>query len=320
VFRTQRVSVPVISVGNITAGGSGKTPIVEHLLDYALTAGRLPAVVTRGYRRESRGLVVVSDGRGTIAAVSQSGDEAAQMARKYPSAIVVADANRVRGSRYAVEQFAAEVIVLDDAFQHRSIGRDLNIVVFDAEEGLQGQNMLPAGRLREPLESLRRADVVLLSRCHDASAYALLADGLRVYTSAPVLPTRFTAEEFREVGLQESLSSETLRGERVLAFCGIGAPASFRLTWQRLGMELVEMQTFKDHHWYELSELQALAEKAREEGISTLVTTEKDAVRLQDVPWERGSLRLVYPVLGLQFLEGEDVFRGLLERCLQQPL
>ncbi|MDT8323182.1 MAG: tetraacyldisaccharide 4'-kinase, partial [Bacteroidota bacterium] len=157
VLRAQDAGVPVISVGNITAGGTGKTPVVEALLVRLLAAGRRPAMVTRGYRRESRGLLVVSDGAGMLRDVRESGDEPYQVAAKFPRVPVIADEKRIRGCRHAVQRFDAEILLLDDGFQHRAVARDCDIVVVDAQIGLDGLRMLPSGRLREPLRNLARA-------------------------------------------------------------------------------------------------------------------------------------------------------------------
>ncbi|MBN1448410.1 MAG: tetraacyldisaccharide 4'-kinase [Bacteroidetes bacterium] len=302
-FTTHQLDVPVISVGNITAGGTGKTPIVEYLLSFLLREGWRPAVVTRGYKRRSRGMVVVSDGAGNIVPVYESGDEAAQIARKYPAAVVIADANRVRGARYAVSEQAADIILLDDAFQHRAIGRDCDIVVIDGAEDLEAQRVIPAGRLREALEHLRRADIVLLSRCPDADTCGRVAVAVRRLSSAAVFPTRFDAHRLRVFALCTSapavehpshgepwlveegdiLPAGVLKGKRVCAFCGIGAPVSFRTMLEHLGADILAFRVFPDHHWYTQEEGVALRTQAAHLGADALVTTEKDAMRLPDI-------------------------------------
>jgi tetraacyldisaccharide 4'-kinase len=156
-LKSEKVSVPVISVGNISAGGVGKTPFIELLIDNSTTLGRL-SVVSRGYGRKSAGTVVVSDGRGKIASVENSGDEPIQLALKFPKVIVVVDEQRVRGARKAIE-LGAEVILLDDGFQHRYLHRDLDIVLLTSKEILKGDIMLPAGNRREPWKSDRKSVV-----------------------------------------------------------------------------------------------------------------------------------------------------------------
>ncbi len=328
IFRTQRVRVPVISVGNITAGGTGKTPVVEALLGHFLSSGRRTAVITRGYRRRSKGLLVVSDGQGRTVPVEQSGDEAAQVARNFPAAIVVADAERVRGCRYAQEQLGAEVLLLDDAFQHRAIGRDCDILVLDARTGIASLRMLPTGRLREPLRNLRRADVILLSRCESTQRADLLRTALREWTDVPVIATRFrvdslqqfshAASEFRPAeaaAAARPLPPGALAGERVLAFCGIGSPAAFRQTLEELGFEVAALESFADHHWYDVADLRRLQQRAQELGVRKLLTTQKDAMRLHALPFEAFAGEIWYPQLALQFLDGEEEFFRRVEQC-----
>lgn len=318
VLRMRYVSVPVLSVGNITAGGTGKTPVVEYLLAYCLEQGLRPAVVTRGYRRKSRGLVVVSDGRGSRLLAEKSGDEAAQIARKFPGVVVIADADRVRGARHAVSTYGADVILLDDAFQHRAIARDCDIVVVDAQQDLAAQRMIPAGRLREPLDYLRRADMVLLSRCRSIDACAEAVDSLRRWTDAPVFSSTFHAPSLKRLSPAHNeaeaprlspaidgtetvpeLSPDTFAGHSVIAFCGIGSPNSFRRLLTDLHMQIDTFHSVGDHHWYSQREMRGLVREALQRTGGILLTTEKDAVRLADEDW-------VEELLGeLSFANGE---------------
>jgi tetraacyldisaccharide 4'-kinase len=324
IFRVHHVDVPVVSVGNITAGGTGKTPVVEHLLAHFTARGLRPAVVTRGYRRSTRGLFVVSDGSGSRQGVRQSGDEASQIAGKFPHAVVVADEQRVRGCRHAATTFNADLILLDDAFQHRAVARDFDIAVVDAQVGIDRLRLLPAGRLREPLENLGRADAVLLSRCEGAEQAAQLKAGLAQWTSAAVFATRFVVNGFRRFAPSSSaamttvdapdamLSPAGLAGKRVLAFCGIGSPRAFALTLSEAGVDAAVFETFADHHWYAADDLRKLRAMADRADISMFVTTEKDAVRLRDVDGSAELTELWYPELRLEFIDGEEEFLTLL--------
>ncbi len=158
-FTITAVGTPVISVGNITAGGTGKTPLVEYIVRTILDSGARPAVLSRGYRRTTTGTVTVSDGVKVLADADRAGDEPAQIARKFPGCVVVVDEDRVRGARFLESAFHPDVIVLDDGFQHRALRRDLDIVV--VADGAGGSGLLPSGDGREPESSLRRADIVV---------------------------------------------------------------------------------------------------------------------------------------------------------------
>ncbi|MDX9759149.1 MAG: tetraacyldisaccharide 4'-kinase [Bacteroidota bacterium] len=314
--RMASVAVPVISVGNITAGGAGKTPVVEYLAALLLARERRVAVVTRGYRRATRGSVVVSDGRGRVVSARDGGDEPVQIARKFPSLVVIADARRRRGCARAVAEFGAECILLDDAFQHRAMRRDLDIVVIDAAEGVAGQHLLPRGRLREPLTNLRRADLILLSKCDDAVAVERLRRALGAWTPAPVFATRFVARGWRRLGREGEMPVEALAGIPIGSFCGIGRPAGFRTTLHALGLAPVIERPFADHHPYTTRDITALAEDGRRAGVRAWVTTEKDAMRLMDTDDWRALGDVSYPRMEVVFSGDEEEFVAcVLERC-----
>lgn len=179
ILKATKVEVPVISVGNISAGGVGKTPVVEMLVE-RLKRKRHLAIVSRGYGRKSSGTIIVSDGKRQLVSVEKAGDEAYQIANKYRNLIVVVDEKRVRGAQKAIK-LGAELIVLDDGFQHRYLARDLNVVVLTAAEILEGDLLLPAGNRREPIASLERADVVMISRCANKREYKMAAKKLWQY-------------------------------------------------------------------------------------------------------------------------------------------
>ena len=332
IFRAHRVGVPVVSVGNVTAGGTGKTPVVEYLLAHFTARDRATAVVTRGYKRSTRGLFVVSDGKGSPQGVRESGDEASQIAMKFPHAVIVADEQRVRGCRHAVAALKAEMILLDDAFQHRTVARDCDLVVIDAQVGIENLRMLPAGRLREPLENLRRADVILLSRCETAEQAAQLRAELGRYTTAPVFATRFVVAGIRRfseatlaaVPIKQSpeglLAPNALAGRRALAFCGIGSPRAFAATLAEAGIDVAVFESFVDHHWYGVDDLKKLRAKADHENISLFVTTEKDAMRLKDVAGAAELPELWYPELRLEFIERKEEFLLLLGQAVARSV
>lgn len=314
--RIHRVSVPVLSVGNITVGGTGKTPTVERLLEHFLKQHLKPAVVTRGYARDSRGTVVVSNGDGNIISVEMGGDEAVQIARKFPAAVVVADERRSRGCLRAVRDFGVDCIILDDAFQHRAMHRDIDIVVLDAMEGIHGQRLLPAGRLREPLYNLRRAHIILLNRCEPELQQEKIIAELHAYASAPLFRTRFLPRCLRKLHDNAEYPRDHLAGRALISFCGIGAPASFQRTVSMLGVNSLAHTDFPDHHRFTTSELASLQRQAMNAGTDIVLTTEKDASRLLQRTHVLDDLEVYYPEMRLEFLgaeEEETRFFALLE-------
>ena len=347
------VGVPVISVGNLTLGGTGKTPLVEWIVRRLRAQGKTAGIISRGY-----------------GARGGPNDEARELAWKLPGAPHVQDPDRVAAARRAIREYGCQVLVLDDAFQHRRLARDLDIVLLDALEPLGYEHVFPRGTLREPVAGLARAQVVALSRADLLSVEQRGAIRQRVAKLAPRAtwvevvhaplelvaaergigyaggtptprtggtptprtgesPTPRTGESptprtdespTPDAGGTPALRAggaqplDTLRGRRVLAFCGLGNPAGFRHTLDVCGYDVVAFHEFPDHHAYGPGDLDALAASARQSGAEALVCTQKDLVkigldRLGDRPlW---ALRV-----GIDFLAGRDEFeRHLVKLC-----
>jgi tetraacyldisaccharide 4'-kinase len=283
ILKTKKISVPVISVGNISAGGVGKTPFVELLIERLKNNYRL-AVVSRGYKRKTTGTIVVSEGRGKLASVENSGDEPIQLALKYPELIVVVDEQRVRGAQKAVA-LGAKMILLDDGFQHRYLHRDLNIVILTAEEILNGDILLPSGNRREPLTSLRRADLIAVTRCADTKEYEHVCAVGRDYDLLPAktptvgLTTKLKA--FKRVSSKEIVKAEELTNKNVVAFSGIGNPKSLEDLMMKANIKVVKRIDFSDHHWYNDSDIKTIIDAREQTHADFIVTTEKDTARLR---------------------------------------
>jgi tetraacyldisaccharide 4'-kinase len=278
-----RTGVPVISVGNITAGGSGKTPMVIEIAGILIRAGKRVAVVSRGYGRETTGTIVVSDGRSLHADPRTGGDEPNLIATSLPEAIVIADEKRIRAARMAVNDFHAEVIVLDDGFQHRYVGRSLDIVLLDALRSPFETPMLPAGYRREPLQSLQRAQCIIVTNAPSES------DAGKMYTNAAVdgIRHRFSATfqsvsvtKIGESGTKRSL--EFLNGQSVVAVSGIANPDRFHREVERLGCRIERTMAFGDHHRYTQNDVANIVATYRLCGADIVLTTEKDSVKLKE--------------------------------------
>jgi tetraacyldisaccharide 4'-kinase len=274
-----RAGIPVVSVGNLTVGGTGKTPIVCWIAERLRDDGRRPAVVSRGYGGTAgRGPCVVSRGEGPRVDVRVAGDEPYFMAHTLPGVRVIVGSHRAGGVEAAVAT-GADIAILDDGFQHRRLARDLDLLLVDRSDPFGGGRLLPAGRLREPLSGMSRADLVLLTRSCSAELRVELETTLRRHlTGAPVLEAGHEC-----VGFVDAEGEATEVGPRVVAFCGIGHPAGFRRDLEARGLELVDFVVFRDHHDYSSAELHALSARASASGAG-LVTTEKDLARLSGVP------------------------------------
>ncbi len=304
----RRTAVPVIAVGNLTAGGTGKTPLVEYITGRLAAQGLSVAVVSRGYGRRTHGVVVVSR-RGEIRADAfTGGDEPVQIARKFRSASVVVGERRADAAARAVVECGADVIVLDDAFQHRSIERDLDILVIDAGADFLREKLLPAGMRREWFSGLRRAGLIGFSRAvrKDDPPWA---GELRRWSDARSFAYRTVIEKFVTMPGDEPLGRAALRGKRVLAFSGIGNHGNFMASLRAEGVNVVEERRFRDHHIYSGKDLDGILEGAA--AADACMTTEKDMVRLLADPglMERiaGGVPFLYAVATIGMLRGEDL-------------
>jgi tetraacyldisaccharide 4'-kinase len=272
--------VPVISVGNITSGGTGKTPIVELIAAMFLRAHKRPAIVSRGYGRLTTGFVLVSDGAAVHATADAAGDEAYQMAKKLSGVVVIDDEKRARGAAVAAGSYNADVVILDDGFQHRALRRDCDIVLIDAEQDVFSMPMLPAGHRREQLSSLHRADAVIITKCTPRTDSTAIAANIRRITDAPVFTSSYGPVSCVDCRTGAVTQASSLRGMTAVVFCGIGQPESFRRSVEELGITIASFHAYGDHHRYSRQDLQNLAGAMAAAGAGCYLTTEKDARRL----------------------------------------
>jgi tetraacyldisaccharide 4'-kinase len=279
VLKTAHVEKPVLSVGNISAGGVGKTPLVELIVD-ELRARTRVGIVSRGYGRKSHGTIVVQDGIRSLADVHEAGDELRQLADRFPETIVVADERRSRGARMSIA-LGAQVVVLDDAFQHRYLHRDLDIVVMTADQVIRGEMLLPTGNRREPLNGIDRAHLIAVTRCVDES-HMNAVERILQHWNKPVLCLQTRIRTVTHLASRSKEPTDIFSGKRIVAFSGIGSPASFESTLQGLNADVHEHIRYRDHHWYTEKDLQFIRLAFSTSGAEAIVTTEKDAVRIQN--------------------------------------
>jgi len=262
---TRRAAVPVISVGNLTVGGTDKTPMVIEIVRRLQAWGRRPAILTRGYQ----------------APRGQTADEVLEFAQAVPHTPVVVNPDRVAGATEAVERHRADCLVLDDGFQHRRLQRDLDLVLIDALDPWGGGHVLPAGRQREPRSGLRRAGAFVITRANQASAEALraIADELRRFGSQPILHANVVPDAV--FGMNgDSTTPDALAGTTVLAVGGLGNPLTFKRLVERLTRRPCAVKFYNDHHRYRPADVTHLQEVARRAGAAEVVTTRKDWVKL----------------------------------------
>ncbi len=321
VFKSFSLGVPVISIGNITVGGTGKTPLVAFAAAVLAGSGEKVCVISRGYGRENpKSRVLVSDGEKILTDAEQSGDEPFELAQKLlGKAIVVADANRVSAGNWAREKFGITKFVLDDAFQHRKVKRDLDVVTVDATNPFGNKKMLPSGILREPLKNLKRADAIVITRANLSEDISNLKLQIKKYN--PMCPIFITENKVSElISLEkfpakaqsfEEKQSAKDKGQRTnsSAFCALGNPNNFFEQLRRENFDLIETQIFPDHHFYTQNDVNKIEKKARNSGAEILLTTAKDAVKLKDLEFNLPC----FVVESEMIFDDEREFRNLLE-------
>jgi tetraacyldisaccharide 4'-kinase len=315
VLKTRSVSCGVIAIGNLTVGGSGKTPAVEHAVRTLLDLDARPSILSRGYGRRSRGLHVVSDAGGIRLGPMEAGDEPFLLARRLPGVPVIVGTNRYEAARLAVDRFGVTAVVLDDGFQHRSLEKDAEIVMARARNPWGNGRLLPAGPLREPLSALGRATLVVATGARSvADAAEVRAAVGRHGSRAPVLAAEYEPDGVWDADGGPIASPASLAGRRLLGFAGIGAPEGFRRTLEELGVTLAEYLVFPDHWWYQPEDLSAIGRRADELSADAIVTTEKDWVRLRAFP--PGGRPLLVLGVRLTLLDGHAEWRTTLAGAL----
>jgi tetraacyldisaccharide 4'-kinase len=277
-----KLPAPVISVGNLTTGGTGKTPLVEWVCRTLARKERKVCILTRGYGRPNAGSrVVVSDGSTVLTNAAEAGDEPFLLAQNLKGlAAVISDPNRIAAGKWAIDNLGAEVFVLDDGFQHLALARDLNILTVDATNPWGGGKLLPVGRLREPRGGLSRADCVVVTRADQSAELVSLEAEIHGLNSAcPVVRSKMIVKGiFR---MNSDGPDGVVSPPQPAAFCAVGNPESFFELLRQAGIDPVFTRTFRDHHQYTQADIDLLIQESRQAGAQSIITTAKDAVKLQ---------------------------------------
>jgi len=324
-LRIHRAKAVVISVGNITTGGTGKTPLVIRLCKQIISDSQYQisnsqcAILTRGYKTR-RALCVMrraKNGRRTQYAIRNTINEPAILAESCPGVQVVVNPDRVAGAAEAVSRFDAKVLIMDDGFQHRRLARDLDIVTIDGTLPFGYGKLLPAGLLREPVDSLKRADAAVITRCDqvDEAELAQLEGKLRKVNPEVVVARSVHAPVCAKSIDNREISLEELEGKKIFAFCGIGNPDAFLNTVEALGAELVGSRVFDDHYHYTDECLSDIDEQAQRLNAELILTTQKDwfSFSTSAMPNASEEVNFAYLAIELQFVSGEDKITQLIK-------
>ncbi len=309
-----KLRLPVISVGNITVGGTGKTPAVLHLARWLAREGRNPGVLTRGHGRASpHGTLAVP--RGGTASRSNTGDEAQILLRSGMVALGVG-ADRAAAGGELERQGLADVLILDDGFQHVRLARDFDLVLIDALAPFGGFELMPLGRLREPLGELRRASAFLITRADQGINTAPIEAKLKQFNpEAPVFRSRVVPEEWVSLDGTERFAPGSLPYARLVAFCGLGNPQSFWRTLRALGIHPMECLEYGDHHLYTPREVRRFGQLGRTLGVEALLTTEKDVMNLCELTLEAiRPIRLFSLRIAIEIEREQELFALIREK------
>jgi len=282
-FAQRRLPIPVLSVGNLTLGGTGKTPVVIALTEWLLAQGKRVAVLSRGYRRSSTDpRLLVSDGERLLVGPNEAGDEPFLIAQRCPKALVAVGADRYQLGDWVLHRFPVDCLVLDDGFQHLGLYRDVNLLLVDATDGEGLAALVPAGRLREPLQAAARATAIVVTR---ADAPAQVADiGHRLKGAIGTMPDPiqvvFRPECLLSVktGALQPLSWS--KGKTALLCSGVGHAGSFHSLVEQIGLKVLDEIVYADHHTYTSQDVERVRARASELQAELIVTTEKDACKL----------------------------------------
>jgi tetraacyldisaccharide 4'-kinase len=314
VLVSRRLPLSVISIGNLTVGGTGKTPHTALIATYLHQRGIRTAVLSRGYggTKMKQG-AVISDGPSIVGTVEEGGEEPFWLAQKCPGIPVVVGKDRYRSGLTCVKQWQTQWAVLDDGFQHLNLGRDINILLFSASSPFQGGRLLPLGLLREPITEMKRADIVLITHAERLNSSERSDRSAQVHAQYPAMPVFFS--EHRPSVLwrypdKNLLPLSWLAGKSLLAFCGLAEPESLMFSLRQLQADPVKVVEFPDHYYYGEKDKRDLETLCRSLKIPWLITTEKDALKLGE--WKATDLKIL--VLGIEVEVLESAFWELIDR------
>lgn len=329
ILRDSTLGIQVIAVGNITAGGTGKTPVVEKFARVLQDQGRKVAILSRGYRskppplrrrllnkllfrEDSTPPRVVSDGKSLLLDSETSGDEPYMLASNLKDVVVLVDKDRVKSGRYAIEKFGCDILLLDDGFQYwKLLGRRRDIVLVDCQQPFGNEHMLPRGTLREPPSHLSRASYIFLTKS-DGNTAALRKRIAKYNSTAGIIECVHHPLYFEDVFTGERYGLEFLKGKRVASFSAIAQPESFEHGLTKLGAELVYTKSFADHHRFTQQEVLNAINRSKKRQAEMIVTTQKDAVRFPKI--DRRDLPIYFMRVEIKILSGAKDF----EDCVRQ--
>ena len=323
ILRRYPLGIQVISIGNVTAGGTGKTPVTELFARTLAAKGRKVAILSRGYRRKEASWwqrmftqvidppLVVSDGKRVRLDSAVGGDEPYMLASNLPGVAVVVDRDRVKAGRYAIKRLGCDTIILDDGFQYQRLKHSVEVVLVDATNPFGNGNMLPRGILREPVRHLKRADLIFLTKCR-GDVSETIAEIRKYNKKAEIVKCSHSPKVLKDVWSREEFPLSWLEGKTVCTLSVIASPKGFENSLRHLGAKVVWCERYADHHRYDSSEILYALNRTADMGSDALVTTEKDAVRFPR--FETVPVKCLYLRIAIDILDGVESFKKMVDK------
>jgi len=311
ILKTKNLSIPVISIGNLTAGGTGKTPTIIMIAELLKGMGKKVAVLSRGYKGKAEGEInVVSDGDKILLNPLESGDEPYMMAARLKGIPVITGSDRYKTGKYAIEKFGTKIILLDDGYQHVQLDRNFNILLLDSNSPFGNGYLLPRGTLREPVSYINRADMVIFTKSEILNPKSEILN----LKNIPICKCHYVSEGFVDINCNKDISLDGVKGKKGFAFCGIASPKSFNNSLTEAGINIGGFVSFEDHYQFSRDDIDSLISKAKETGSEILITTEKDAVRL------KGFEPISFPIwilkIRMEISEGKEILLSKIREVL----
>lgn len=334
ILRHHTLGCQVISIGNLTVGGTGKTPVVEVFARELQKEGRKVAILSRGYKKaklpfstrildkitfrgSARAPRVVSDGNSILLDSAMSGDEPYMLATNLPGVCVIVDKNRVKSGKYAINKLKCDTLILDDGFQYLALKHRVEIVLVDSTNPFSNNHVLPRGLLREPVKNIARSNFIFMTKSSGKNSDNLKQKLRTLNPSAEISECTHNPKHLTDISTKEIKPLEFLAGKRIAAVSGIASPVGFENELKRLGAHVVYFKRFTDHHRYTPDEIKALIEKAQGKGVEIIVTTEKDAVRFPKI--ENIHIPVCFLRVEIELLSGLEDFQACISRiCFRQ--
>jgi tetraacyldisaccharide 4'-kinase len=334
-FRPQELGCPVVSVGNLTVGGTGKTPVAEMLARELQRRGRRVAILSRGYKSVPRPFAqrlrnkifkhldlfpprIVSDGKDVLLDSRRAGDEPHMLAKNLPGVCVLVDKDRVKSGLHALRHFDSDVLLLDDGLQYQRLRHRIDVVLVDSQAPFGNEHLLPRGTLREPPANLRRASYIVVTKSGPKPDEALLARLRKLNRTAAIIECNHAPRHWQDLRTGEKLPLNHLKGRHVGAMSGIARPESFEEGVRQLGAVVEISKAFADHHRFTKKEILRFLEWCDRRSLDALVTTEKDAVRFPDI--DHPQVPMLFLRVEIEILRGREHWEELLGRLAGDPV